>query len=497
MYQFVHIETFAREASTKVKPTKAKGKTPQERLAALGGANAPKGMDAFTQSGKGKKPKSSVRDVIGEALRNEGDCNHVEVPQEPTYLVGDLGDMLAIIPEIERKCAAEKERTGRAPRKDMHVLLAGVASYPRELAVSDPKGHERWEQATVKWLREKYGDKLRAVLRHGDEEHPHLHFMVMDRERLNAKELHDGYAASAHLGGKAAVSKEATQLFNNAMREVQSDYYAKVGHPAGLLRDGPKRKRMDRATYKAVQREARERVALDSQVVKAHADLLDAAGIEARTAAQLRRKVDSEAGALAFGQAELEEQRASVKRDRASVDKDWAKAKAARERAEEMEASAKQSQEVQALQMAQLQAANATVIEDKAQLDFVIAARDRELDQLREAKQNYRQRLVGLNAAMGIHDLVRKPELVGMLEYIEQNPDARMLLSFMKSDPEMGRELVKNVREFQAGPGALGVEATWASPQATAADDYLTMVEEASKRREQEKGQSSGMDFGM
>lgn len=70
MYQFIHIETYAREASTKT-PTKAKASTPQGRLAALGGANAPKGMDAFTQGdGKGTKGKASARDVINEALRN-------------------------------------------------------------------------------------------------------------------------------------------------------------------------------------------------------------------------------------------------------------------------------------------------------------------------------------------------------------------------------------------------------------------------------------------
>ena len=85
MYQFIHIETYAREASTKT-PTKAKAKasTPQERLAALGGANAPKGMDAFTQAdGKGTKGKASVRDVIAEALRNDDHCNHVEAPEPP------------------------------------------------------------------------------------------------------------------------------------------------------------------------------------------------------------------------------------------------------------------------------------------------------------------------------------------------------------------------------------------------------------------------------
>ena len=485
MYQFVHIETFAREASTKVKPTKAKGKTPQERLAALGGANAPKGMDAFTQSGKGKKPKASVRDVIGEALRNEGDCNHVEVPQEPTYLVGDLGAMLAIIPEIERKAAAEKERTGRAPRKDMHVLLAGVASYPRALAVSDPKGHERWEQATVKWLREKYGDKLRAVLRHDDEEHPHLHFMVLDRERLNAKELHDGYAASAHLGGKAAVSKEATQLFNNAMREVQSDYYAKVGHPAGLLRDGPKRKRMDRATYKAVQREARERVALDASVVQAHADLLDVAGVEGRAAADLRRKAEQEAAALAVAQALVAAERAALdqrgdqlQRDRAAVDADWTRAREAKAKAEQLEAKAEKQRAALDRQAIQLERAKAKC-DQEAQ-----ALRDTE-GRTADFLNFYKHRLAGLGAVEDVRDLLRKPELVGMLEFIDKNPDARAVMEIIRDNEHMAGVFLD-----LAGPD---VQPTgWVSPTAQAAEDWLGQEDEMQKR-----GRSSGMDMGM
>lgn len=56
MYQFIHIETYAREASTKTptpsktskaKAAKAKASTPQERLAALGGANPTPGSIDF------------------------------------------------------------------------------------------------------------------------------------------------------------------------------------------------------------------------------------------------------------------------------------------------------------------------------------------------------------------------------------------------------------------------------------------------------------------
>ena len=481
MYQFIHIETYAREASTKT-PTKAKASTPQGRLAALGGANAPKGMDAFTQGdGKGTKGKASARDVINEALRNDDHCNHVEAPQSPTYLVGDLGDMLTLLPEIERKAAAEKERTGKAPRKDMHVLLAGVASYPRALADADPKGHERWEQATVKWLQKKYGDALRVVLRHEDEAHPHIHFFVLDRHELNAKKLHDGYVAKA----KASTPKESVMAFNDAMRDYQSAFYAEVGHGVGLLRDGPKRKRMDRPTYKALQREARERVALDSQVGLVRADLLDVAGVEGRAAADLRRKAEQEAGALAIAQALVAAERAALdqrgdqlQRDRAAVDADWTRAREAKAKAEQLEAKAEKQRAALDRQAIQLNKAKAKC-DQEAQ-----ALRDTE-GRTADFLNFYKHRLAGLGAVEDVRDLLRKPELVGMLEFIDKNPDARAVMEIIRDNEHMAGVFLD-----LAGPD---VQPTgWVSPTAQAAEDWLGQEDEMQKR-----GRDKGMDFGM
>ena len=481
MYQFIHIETYALSASTKVKPTTPKGKTPQERLAALGGANAPKGMDAFTQGSKAKKPKANVRDVIGEALRNEGDCNHVDAPQSPTYLVGDMGHMLGFIQEIERKAAAEKERTGKAPRKDMHVLLAGVASYPRELADADPKGYERWEQATVKWLQKKYGDALRVVLRHEDEAHPHIHFFVLDRHELNAKKLHDGYVAKA----KASTPKESVMAFNDGMRDYQSAFYAEVGHGVGLLRDGPKRKRMDRPTYKALQREARERVALDSQVGLVRADLLDVAGVEGRAAADLRRKAEQEAAALAVAQALVAAERAALdqrgdqlQRDRAAVDADWTRAREAKAKAEQLEAKAEKQR--------------AALDRQAIQLDKAKAKCDQEAERLRTSNaealasiQKNQQTLAGLGALGEVAAMVRKPGMVGMLEFIDKNPDARAVMEIIRDNEHMAGVFLD-----LAGPDVQPVG--WASPTAQAAEDWLGQEDEVQKR-----GRDKGMDFGM
>ena len=173
MYQFIHIETYARQASTKQKPTKAK-------------------------AGAKVKIKQNVSGVIAEVIRAEGNCPHVADPQPPRYIVGDDSVMQGMQAEIERNLDAHHKRVGgKKVRSDAHVLLAGVASFPRELQNAEPDTYEKWERKTVEWLQKKYGDNLKAVLMHDDEEHPHIHFYVYSAEKVNAKcQVPDDYARS-------------------------------------------------------------------------------------------------------------------------------------------------------------------------------------------------------------------------------------------------------------------------------------------------------------
>ena len=278
MYQFVHIETFARVASRKERPTKKK----DGATGAATSSTDPKGMDRYTTAdGVKRGDKGNVSDVISEALRDEGNCRHVDDPQAPTFLIGDADTVRALAVEIDEKCERVKASKGRAVRKDAHVLLAGVASFPESLQKAEPETYARWELLTLAWLQGKYGDNLRAVLRHDDETYPHLHFFVLSRDPMayDAKALHDGHVAVA-ASGAPSMTKEGGAVYNDAMRDFQSDYYAKVGHPCGLHRDGPKRVRKTRQQYKREQRENRERVALDAAVLAAQADMLDAAAAE-------------------------------------------------------------------------------------------------------------------------------------------------------------------------------------------------------------------------
>ena len=140
MYQFIPHRDIRPRSVTRT-PSAAKASTPQGRLAALGAVNAPKGMDAFTQGdGKGTKGKASARDVINEALRNDDHCNHVEAPQSPTYLVGDLGDMLTLLPEIERKAAAEKSVPARRHARTCTCCWPALRRTRERLPTPTPRG---------------------------------------------------------------------------------------------------------------------------------------------------------------------------------------------------------------------------------------------------------------------------------------------------------------------------------------------------------------------
>ena len=167
MFQFIRAEVYARRASTN-----------------------PKSKSAY-----------NIDDIIGEALRDEGHCPHVEKPEPPRYLFGSEAGTRAILGRVKENALQYRDPVGRKMREDAAVLLAGVASFPRAAANKDPELYKKWESLTVEYLQKKYGDNLRSVVMHNDEEHPHLHFYVYSDTEVNAKMLHDGFkmvAARAH-----------------------------------------------------------------------------------------------------------------------------------------------------------------------------------------------------------------------------------------------------------------------------------------------------------
>ena len=416
MYQFIHIETYARKASTK------------KRIA-----------DSAV------KLKQNLDCIIAEAIREPGHCPHVAKPEEPRYLLGDAVSMQSMEADIENNLKEHHKKVGgKKVRCDAHVLLAGISSFPRELQIAEPDTYEKWEIKTLAFLKEKYGDDLKVVLMHNDEEHPHIHFYVYSSEKVNAKELHDGFKAAA----LKTTPKDSGTAYCEAMRDMQSDYYAKVGHDCGLMRDGPKRNRDTNAVYKSKQRENRERVALGKEVNQIHADLINDAAKEAKLAAELRRaaelqsaRIMLESSELAVERATLVERSATMTRERVALDKEWQKAREAM--------ASKQSMETELLL---------------------------KLSAMEALKQGFTKRVQDFDAIESIANIVRKENMVGMLEFIDANPDVLQVLELMKAEPEMGKALSQQAYVYETMGN--GVPVNWNSNDSKAAGNYLKSLDE-------------------
>ena len=74
-YQFVHIECYAREESTK-------GRTQTKKNA----------DGTFSSKEVAKEKRGNVRWVIAEAKREQDSCYHIENPQPPLVLLGVVSE---------------------------------------------------------------------------------------------------------------------------------------------------------------------------------------------------------------------------------------------------------------------------------------------------------------------------------------------------------------------------------------------------------------------
>lgn len=233
-YQFLHVECYAREESTKQRT--------QTKKNADG---------SFSSKEIAKEKRGNIKWVIDEAKREQKSCYHIANPQAPIVLMGNLDEVQA---EATAWAEEATDAQGRKLRKDAHCLLAGVISLPR----SEEAQWEQFKAKSVNWLKEKYGDNLRCVVEHQDEAHPHIHFYCVSKKGQSFDDLHEGKRAQKELKKKnpKATKQEQNIAFSEAMRATQDDFSNRVGQRFGLARIGPGRRRLTRAAWQAEQTQA-------------------------------------------------------------------------------------------------------------------------------------------------------------------------------------------------------------------------------------------------
>lgn len=218
-----------------------------------------KGKAAMTtKTGQKRKAKWSGREIVAEAIRELGNCDHVESPIPPQYVLGN--DLLAFWESIERKASEAKDTAGRKLRTDKQLLTAGVCSAPILTADFNPKDefYQQWLQLNLDFLQNKYGEDLGPVILHTDEKYIHLHYYVAPEVQeteygFTLEAYQDGLRAK-NLAMKEGDAKTANIAYKQAMKAFQDSYYEQVAKPCGLTRSGPKRRRLSRDDWKEEKR---------------------------------------------------------------------------------------------------------------------------------------------------------------------------------------------------------------------------------------------------
>ena len=232
-----------------------------------------------TLSKKASHAKWTAADVVAEATRDAAAIPHIDNPQEPIHVYGKpIGELLGA---LDHWADNTKDAGGkRATRKDAVCLLAGVFSAP------DGTPEEDWAQIkadAIAHLVKKYGDRLQTVLEHVDEDHPHCHFYVIPEPGQAFETIHQGRAAVKEFVAQGGSKRESNNVYREAMRVFQDEYFDAVGAKNGMARIGPGRRRLTRSAWKAEQLQA---LAIKRQMGVAESLVREATALVSDTAVQ-------------------------------------------------------------------------------------------------------------------------------------------------------------------------------------------------------------------
>lgn len=417
-------------------------------------------------------------------------------------------------PALFRAVKARIATATRKPRPDANRVVELVATAsPEFFADKSYEEQKAYLLECVDFAKMQFGaENVVGAYLHFDERTPHAHIVCVPLEtsiRTTKKMTREITTLNAahYMGGKERLS------------QWQDDFAEFVQAKGHDLKRGEPKAETQRDHVPIAQYWKEQKREVDAAHV-AIVDLLTTASSEAKQAADMRREAEraQQAALVAFGDVEFErqevrharegmaeekadfdEQRQGVQRDRAAVDTEWAKAREARAAAARLEADAERKLSVLDKQINAMERARSASEEAKVRADLATAARDKETADLRKEKAQiialskaYQGRLVGLGAVEDVRALVRKPGMVGVLDFIDKHPDVCELLDVVKDNPALAGAFVDAARQ----QSALGLEPEvqptgWASPTAQAAEDWLGQEPDFLQKR------STGLDMGM
>lgn len=229
----------------------------------------------------------SIKQIIDEASRRDAkSCKHVENVKKPIQLFGSIEDVEKLCDDYANSI---KDKSGRKMRADAPVCLAGVIS-----AFDDKNGWNEYKYDCIKWLQKQWGDRLRCVVEHTDEPHPHIHFYIIPHAGEKLASIHPGKAAAEAAASKKMLKGKQNDAYKQAMSAFQQRFYSDLSIKYGLTKDGPKRARLSRKAWKTQKRQAQQIAELTQKTEELQKDLNEEIGAKFLEKQTLKKKYREE-----------------------------------------------------------------------------------------------------------------------------------------------------------------------------------------------------------
>ena len=129
------------------------------------------------------RAKFTAKQMIAELERDPGATPHVQDPRAPMVVFGPAPS--EVLAEAEARKAQAHDRIGRRVKGEASIITSIVVSHPvpRTVLEARPDGGAAeiaaWQELEIAFLQREFGDRLRCVVRHGDESHVHLHALLV------------------------------------------------------------------------------------------------------------------------------------------------------------------------------------------------------------------------------------------------------------------------------------------------------------------------------
>ena len=408
------------------------------------------------------KTRNTIAGLVGHHLRIPGSkLDNVDLSRSHLNVVIGAHDRASFNKAVRDRIAT----CTRKPRPDANkVVEMMLGASPEFFEGKSYEEQKAYLYDCLDFAKQFFGEaNIVGAYMHFDESTPHLSILAVPIETSVRK---------TKKMEREVTTLNASHFFagKDAMIQMQTDVALFVqarGHD--LLRGEPKSEtRREHEPLGAYwKKQAQE---IDAAAVAA-ADHLDDAAIKSRVASDLLAVALDEAqrtgfeaqamavqrGALNAERAALEELREAMKGQGAAVDKEWSKLRARVASIDRLEADLIERSKGQDL--------ITDIARSNAQRDWDAAKLARETaqlwhDEMSQKMNAFIEREGNLLTAEKLAELVKRPELVGMLEFLSERQDARDLLALLKADPAMGQMVRQNI-ELAVGMGSQLEAADW------------------------------------